>query len=78
MSHEKHWWMLVDGFVDQYNHHREIHFIPSDLICVDQSLIGMAKQATGSTMDCRCMWQLIASQRMDVRSKMHVVAEVPS
>ena len=38
MSHEKHQWMLVDGFVHQYNRHRETDFIPSDLICVDESI----------------------------------------
>jgi hypothetical protein len=38
MSHEKHWCMLVDGFVDRCNSHRETHFIPSDLICVDESI----------------------------------------
>jgi hypothetical protein len=38
MSHEKHRWMLVDGFVNRYNHHRETNFIPSDLICVDESI----------------------------------------
>ena len=38
MSHEKHRWMLFDGFVDWYNHHRETNFIPSDLIYVDESI----------------------------------------
>jgi hypothetical protein len=38
MSHEKYRWMLVDGFVEQYNRHRENDFIPSDLICVDESI----------------------------------------
>jgi hypothetical protein len=38
MSHEKHRWMLVDGFVDRYNLHREANFVPSDLICVDESI----------------------------------------
>ena len=38
MSHEKHRWMLVDGFVERYNSNRETHFIPSDLICVDESI----------------------------------------
>ena len=38
MSHEKYRWLLVDGFVTEYNNHREQNFIPSDLICVDESI----------------------------------------
>jgi hypothetical protein len=38
MTSEAYRWMLVDGFVDLFNRYRETNFIPSDLICVDESM----------------------------------------
>ena len=38
MSHEKYRWLLVDGFVELFNDHREIFFEPSDMICADESI----------------------------------------
>ena len=38
MSAEAHRWMLVDGFVDNFNQHRELNFSLSDLICADKSM----------------------------------------
>eukprot|EP00171_Calliarthron_tuberculosum_P005610 IDg5610t1 len=35
---EKHRWRLVDDFVEAINHHRAANFVPSDLICVDESM----------------------------------------
>jgi hypothetical protein len=31
-------WMLIDGFVRNFNEHRASYFNPSDLICVDESM----------------------------------------
>ena len=38
MSHEAHRWMLVDNFIENYNHHRRFMFCPSEYICVDESM----------------------------------------
>jgi hypothetical protein len=38
MSSEKYWWKLVDGFVAQFNKHRARSIIPSEYICVDESI----------------------------------------
>jgi hypothetical protein len=38
MSSEKYRWSLVDGFVDRFNEHRASMFIPSEHICVDESI----------------------------------------
>jgi Transposase IS4 len=35
---EKYRWMLVDDFVENFNNHRAAAFVPSDLICVDESI----------------------------------------
>jgi Transposase IS4 len=37
MSSEQYRWMLIDDFVDRFNEHRSQTFVPSDLICVDES-----------------------------------------
>ena len=31
-------WTLVDDFIKAFNKHRERHFIPSEVICVDESI----------------------------------------
>ena len=38
MTSERYRWLLVDGFVDRFNTHRARYFIPSELICVDESI----------------------------------------
>ena len=38
MSHEAHRWMLVGGHVDRFNKWRATNFVPSDLICIDESM----------------------------------------
>jgi Transposase IS4 len=38
MSSERYRWMLVDDFVENFNSHRAAAFVPSDLICVDESI----------------------------------------
>jgi Transposase IS4 len=38
MSSEHHRWRLVDDFIDAFNLHRAQNFIPSDRICVDESM----------------------------------------
>jgi hypothetical protein len=38
MSHSSYRWMLVDSFVDRFNQHRVSNYIPSDQICVDESI----------------------------------------
>jgi hypothetical protein len=35
---ERYRWMLVDDFVNNFNYHRYTKFIPSELICVDESM----------------------------------------
>jgi Transposase IS4 len=35
---ERYWWQLVDDFVNNFNNHRYSKFIPSELICVDESM----------------------------------------
>ena len=35
MSSERYRWLLIDGFVDQFNEHRARTFVPSERICVD-------------------------------------------
>ena len=37
LTHERWRWMLVDDFVDAFNRYREQSFLPSDLLCVDES-----------------------------------------
>ena len=37
MSSQKYRWMLVDDFVDEFNKHRSVFFIPGFGICVDES-----------------------------------------
>jgi hypothetical protein len=37
MSSKKYRWMLIDDFVKSFNDHWAASFIPSDLICVDES-----------------------------------------
>jgi hypothetical protein len=70
MSHKKHRWMLVDGFVEEYNRHRETDFIPS--VLTSPSLVGTVKGDTGSTTACQCMLPLIGSRRTAARFRMHV------
>jgi hypothetical protein len=38
MSTEAYRWLLVDGFVENFNRYRETNFSPSDLICADESI----------------------------------------
>ena len=38
MSSEKYRWQLVDDFIESFNRHRSTTFLPSDLICVDESI----------------------------------------
>jgi hypothetical protein len=38
MSHEAWRWMLVEGFVKNFNNHRKKFVIPSWMICVDESI----------------------------------------
>ena len=38
MSSETHRWMLVDGFVTRFNDHRKKYFMPTFIICVDESI----------------------------------------
>jgi Transposase IS4 len=38
MSSERYRWLLVDGFVERFNEHRAKTFVPSENICVDESI----------------------------------------
>ena len=38
MSHAEYRWLLVDDMVEIFNSHREDSFIPSERICVDESI----------------------------------------
>ena len=38
MGSEKYRWLLVDGFINNFNLHRARNFIPSEHICVDESI----------------------------------------
>ncbi len=38
MSTEAYRWMLVDGFVENFNRYRETNFFPLDVICADESI----------------------------------------
>ena len=38
MSSERYRWLLVDNHIDNFNKYRARNFIPSDLICVDESM----------------------------------------
>jgi hypothetical protein len=38
MSSKAYRWMLVDGFISNFNDYRAENFIPSELICVDESI----------------------------------------
>jgi hypothetical protein len=38
MTSEHYRWLLVDDFVEAFNSHRETNFVPSDRICVDESM----------------------------------------
>ena len=44
MSLERYRWMLVDGFIRNFNqHHQSTNFIPSDQICVDESYLSLGE-----------------------------------
>lgn len=38
MQHENYRWLLVDDFVEAFNDHRKNKFVPSELICADESI----------------------------------------
>ena len=38
MKHSQYRWKLVDGFVKRFNDYRAQSFIPSEMICVDESI----------------------------------------
>ena len=38
ISHAHHRWMLIKDFVRNFNSHRADNFVPSDLICVNESM----------------------------------------
>ena len=38
LSSEQYRWRLVEGFVTRFNEHRESYVIPSELLCVDESI----------------------------------------
>jgi hypothetical protein len=38
MSPERYRWWLIDEFVSNFNEHRAKNFVPSKLICVDESI----------------------------------------
>ena len=38
MTHERWRWKLISDFVDQFNEHRATRFIPSDIVCIDESM----------------------------------------
>jgi hypothetical protein len=38
MSPERYRWLLIDEFIDNFNEHRAKTFLPSELICVDESI----------------------------------------
>ena len=38
MPHAEHRWMLIDDMVEIFNWHREEYFLPSEWICVDESI----------------------------------------
>lgn len=38
LSSEQYRWLLVDGFIKEFNDYRRSHFRPSDVICVDESI----------------------------------------
>jgi len=40
-------WLLIDGFVELFNEHREKHFSPSDLLAVDESISRWCGQGGG-------------------------------
>ncbi len=52
MTSERYQWLLVDNFVDNFNDHRARNFIPSDLICIDESISHWYGQE-GEWINCR-------------------------
>ena len=38
MPHAENWWMLIDNMVELFNQYREESFLPSEWICVDESI----------------------------------------
>ena len=44
MSSERYLWMLVDGFVDRMNDYRQNFYVPSQDICVDESMYRWYRQ----------------------------------
>ena len=44
MSHEAHWWKLVEDCVNHFNEYRTQLFSPSDLICADESILPWYRQ----------------------------------
>ena len=59
MAHEKYRWLLVDGFVDEFNKHRLYIFIPSDLICIDKTISRWYGQGRHWINLCLHMYMLI-------------------
>ena len=39
LSYTEHRWMLIDDMVDIFHRHREEAFVPSEWICVDESIL---------------------------------------
>jgi hypothetical protein len=74
MTSEQFRWGLVDDFITHFNHHRAINFCPSELLCIDESMIRWyGTGGIGSTKGCRTTWQSIESQRTAARFKIFVV-----
>ena len=38
MTHAEHRWVLIDDIVEIFNRHREEYYLPSEWICVDESI----------------------------------------
>jgi Transposase IS4 len=77
MNSEQYRWLLGDDFVRNFNNHRHTYFNPSELLCIDESMVrwyGMG--AIGSTRACQTTWQLIASPKRVVRYRISLVARV--
>jgi hypothetical protein len=39
MNSEQYRWLLVDDFIRNFNNHRHAHFQPSEMLCVDESMV---------------------------------------
>jgi Transposase IS4 len=71
-------WKLVTDFVDSINDHRQVHFTPSEVICLNESISWWYGQEDQWTMGFHTAYPSIESQKVAARYKTRPAGEVVS